>query len=96
VVVKEVIAIIFFTIVIHLVPHLLGEHVLDKMQKALIEVMTSLAKLNNLRVPRIEGNVVIGMGIWIGIKIGEEGVSRWLSKWLISPIDWTILACSVS
>jgi hypothetical protein len=63
VVVKEVIANIFFTIGIHLVPHLLGEHVLDKMQKALIEVMMSLAKLNNLRVPRIEGNVVIGMDI---------------------------------
>ena len=90
------IAIIFFTIGIYLVPHLSGEHVLNKMQKAFIEEMTSLAKLNNLRVPRIEGNVVIGMGIWIGIVISEEGVSSWLSKWLISPIDWTILACSAS
>jgi hypothetical protein len=63
VVVKEVTAIIFFTIVIHLVPHLLGEHMLDKMQKALIEVMTSLAKLNNLRVPRIEGNRGLHTGV---------------------------------
>jgi hypothetical protein len=74
VVVKEVIVVIFFTTVIHFISHLFGEHVLNKMQKAFINEMTGLAKSNNLRVPRVERNAVIGMGIWIGIEISEEGV----------------------
>ena len=96
VVVKEVIVVIFFTIVIHFIPHLFGEHVLNKMQKAFINEMTGLAKSNDLRVPRVESNAVIGVGIWIGIEIGEEGVGSWVSKWLVSPIGWIIFVCSVS
>ena len=94
-VVKEVVTIIFFTTAIHQAPHFFSEHVLNKVQKAFIDEMTSLAKRNNLRVPRVEGNVVIGMGIGIGIEVSEKGVSSWVSKWLISPIERSVLVRSV-
>jgi hypothetical protein len=58
--------------------------------------MASLTKINDLGIPGIEGDIVIGMFIWVRIEVREEGVSSFLSQWLVCPKGWAILTCAAT
>jgi hypothetical protein len=77
--VEKVTSIIIFIKPINKIPEFWGEHMVCKQLKTFIKVIAGIAKFDDLGIPRVESNAIIGMLIWIGIKIHKEGIGVLLS-----------------